>query len=98
MQHEVFDAQHADVAQLDDYVFGSCLRLLGELWFDAAGAPREPPWAEVLALPGARLHLYGKAQARPGRKMGHLTLIGPDAASVRLQALRAAERLGIEAF
>jgi len=74
------------------------LNLLGELWFDAAGAPREPPWAQVLALPGARLHLYGKAQARPGRKMGHLTLIGPDAASVRLQALRAAERLGIEAF
>ena len=74
------------------------LNLLGELWFDAAGAPREPPWAEVLALPGARLHLYGKAQARPGRKMGHLTLIGPDAAGVRLQALRAAERLGIEAF
>jgi len=74
------------------------LNLLGELWFDAAGAPREPPWAEVLALPGARLHLYGKAQARPGRKMGHLTVIGQDAAGVRQQALRAAELLGIKAF
>ena len=74
------------------------LNLLGELWFDAAGAPRQPPWAEVLALPGARLHLYGKAQARPGRKMGHLTFIGPDAAGVRQQALRAAALLGIEAW
>lgn len=74
------------------------LNLLGELWFDAAGAPRQPPWAQVLALPGARLHLYGKAQARPGRKMGHLTFIGPDAAGVRQQALRAAALLGIEAW
>ena len=34
----------------------------------------EPDWAQVLALPGAHLHLYGKAEARPGRKMGHLTI------------------------
>ena len=74
------------------------LNLLGELWFDAAGSPREPPWGAVLALPGARLHLYGKAQARPGRKMGHLTFIGLEAAGVRQQALRAAALLGIEAW
>ncbi len=30
-------------------------------------------WAEILADPGAKLHLYGKAEARPGRKMGHVT-------------------------
>ena len=35
-------------------------------------------WREILAEPGARLHLYGKGEPRPGRKMGHVTrLIGP---------------------
>ncbi|HEX9648700.1 MAG TPA: 5-(carboxyamino)imidazole ribonucleotide synthase [Alphaproteobacteria bacterium] len=34
-------------------------------------------WAEILAEPGARLHLYGKAEARPGRKMGHVTRLKP---------------------
>ncbi|MBK8071907.1 MAG: 5-(carboxyamino)imidazole ribonucleotide synthase [Ramlibacter sp.] len=82
------------------------LNLLGDLWFPqvaagqgpagAAAAPAvTPPWAQVLALPGAHLHLYGKQEARPGRKMGHLTLTGPDAASVRAVALQAAALLGI---
>ena len=74
------------------------LNLLGELWFDPAGAPRTPPWAEVLELPGAHLHLYGKAEARPGRKMGHLTLTGTSADDARAHALRAAALLGIEPF
>ena len=74
------------------------LNLLGDLWFDAAGAPRTPPWAEILALPGAHLHLYGKTEARAGRKMGHLTLTGASAESVRASALRAADLLGIEQF
>ncbi len=34
-------------------------------------------WAEILAEPGARLHLYGKAEARPGRKMGHVNRVRP---------------------
>jgi len=33
-------------------------------------------WAEILAEPTAKLHLYGKAEARPGRKMGHVTRLG----------------------
>ena len=33
------------------------------------------PWNEVLGLPGANLHLYGKHEARPGRKMGHVTRV-----------------------
>jgi 5-(carboxyamino)imidazole ribonucleotide synthase len=45
--------------------------LLGDLW-----AKGEPDWSPVFALPGASLHLYGKATARPGRKMGHLTIRG----------------------
>lgn len=35
-------------------------------------------WPEILAEPGAHLHLYGKAQARPGRKMGHVNRVWPD--------------------
>ena len=34
-------------------------------------------WLSILAEPNAKLHLYGKAEARPGRKMGHVTRIGP---------------------
>ena len=74
------------------------LNLLGDLWFDADGAEREPPWHEVLALPGAHLHLYGKANARRGRKMGHLTVTGPTAEAALEVAERAAERLGLPAF
>src|SRR5690606_39246980 len=45
------------------------VNLLGDLWFDAGGAMREPDWAAVLRLPRAKLHLYGKSQPRRGRKM-----------------------------
>ena len=50
----------------------------------------EPAWAAVLGEPDARLHLYGKATARPGRKMGHLTVLGevPDAVAARALELR----------
>jgi len=74
------------------------LNLLGDLWFDASGAARTPPWARVLQLPGAHLHLYGKRQARPGRKMGHLTFTASDAQTARQQALAAAQTLGIAPF
>ena len=74
------------------------LNLLGDLWFGADGVEQSPPWDQVLALPGAHLHLYGKLAARPGRKMGHLNLIAATPAEVRANALRAAAILGIEAF
>ena len=54
-----------------------------------------PPWAQVLALPGTHLHLYGKVQARTGRKMGHLTITGKTIADVRATASQAAKLLGI---
>ena len=73
------------------------LNLLGDLWFDATGAEREPDWAAVLALPGAHLHLYGKASARPGRKMGHLTLTAATPEAARQQARAAAAALGLPA-
>ena len=75
------------------------LNLLGDLWFDAgATAQRSPPWPAVLALPGTRLHLYGKVQARRGRKMGHLTVTAASAAAARATALQAAALLGLAAF
>ncbi len=75
------------------------LNLLGGLWFrDGAKVAAEPDWAAVLALPGSHLHLYGKTEARVGRKMGHLTFTGPDLATVRAHALRACALLGLEPF
>jgi 5-(carboxyamino)imidazole ribonucleotide synthase len=70
------------------------LNLLGDLWVDG----KTPPWHQVLALPGAHLHLYGKLKASKGRKMGHLTFTGATVAEVRANALAAAAILGIEAF
>ena len=70
------------------------LNLLGDLWW-RGGVEATPDWAAVLALPGAHLHLYGKADARPGRKMGHLTFTAPTAAQAREAALAAAAQLGI---
>ena len=76
------------------------LNLLGDLWFGAApdAAARTPDWAAVLALPGVHLHLYGKAQPRRGRKMGHVTVTAPDAAAARATALQAAALLGLAPF
>jgi 5-(carboxyamino)imidazole ribonucleotide synthase len=45
--------------------------LLGELWEGG-----EPDWAAACRFPDVKLHLYGKAEPRPGRKMGHLTAMG----------------------
>ena len=72
------------------------LNLLGDLWF-AAGAtePVEPPWQGVMALPGVHLHLYGKSEARRGRKMGHLNITAGSPAEARDVALRAAALLGL---
>jgi 5-(carboxyamino)imidazole ribonucleotide synthase len=51
------------------------LNLLGDLWFPGGGTTRrEPDWVALLAEPRAKLHLYGKAEPRPGRKMGHFTV------------------------
>lgn len=63
------------------------VNLLGDLW-----AQGEPNWAAACAWPTVKLHLYGKAGARPGRKMGHLTALGatPVEAAERALAARAA--------
>ncbi len=62
--------------------------LLGDLWENG-----EPDWAAALAMPDVKLHLYGKAGARPGRKMGHLVAFGNDAADAKAKAIEARSRL-----
>ena len=60
------------------------VNLIGDLW--KAG---QPAWREVLALPNARLHLYGKDAPAPGSKMGHVLLLDDDTD----RALATADRL-----
>jgi 5-(carboxyamino)imidazole ribonucleotide synthase len=69
------------------------VNLLGETW-----AGGEPHWDRLLAHPGAKLHLYGKREARRGRKMGHFTVLGAtvdetlrEALALRAGLARAAE-------
>lgn len=65
------------------------LNILGNAWFEGkAGRPDAPvpDWSSVLARPGARLHLYGKNDARMGRKMGHVNLVAPTLDEARQQA------------
>jgi 5-(carboxyamino)imidazole ribonucleotide synthase len=78
------------------------VNLLGELWFDAnplrpkpSEKPVSPPWAQVLALPGTHLHLYGKLSARPGRKMGHLNITAPSVAQLRETTAQVLSLLGL---
>jgi 5-(carboxyamino)imidazole ribonucleotide synthase len=73
------------------------INLLGDLWFED-GREREPDWGALLALPGMHLHLYGKRQARPGRKMGHLTVTAATPALARERANAAAAVLGLQGF
>ena len=74
------------------------LNLLGDLWFTHGDTAQTPAWDQVLALPGCHLHLYGKAQAQRGRKMGHLNITATTAEAARATALQAAAIVGIEAF
>ena len=78
------------------------LNLLGDLWLDhssgANPAQVEPPWHQVLALPGTHLHLYGKREARVGRKMGHLNITAATPEAAHAVALQAAAILGIAPF
>jgi len=71
------------------------LNILGDVWFDGA-EQREPDWAAVVAVPGAKLHLYGKAEARRGRKMGHVTCVAPTLDEALARANRVAQVLGID--
>lgn len=72
------------------------LNILGDIWFDAQGKQLEPDWTSVLGVPGAKLHLYGKTEARRGRKMGHVTVLGATLDEARQRAKHVADALGIQ--
>jgi 5-(carboxyamino)imidazole ribonucleotide synthase len=63
------------------------VNILGDLW-----NPDPPAWDRVLEIPGARLHLYGKTEPRPGRKMGHVTCVAPSPA-VAIELAAAVRRI-----
>ncbi|MFQ2344440.1 5-(carboxyamino)imidazole ribonucleotide synthase [Aeromonas dhakensis] len=66
------------------------LNLLGDLWQNGT-----PDWAALLALPGVHLHLYGKGEPRPGRKMGHVTITAADWPTVEETCQRVRQLLGL---
>ncbi len=68
------------------------VNLLGEVWLEAAGG--KPDFAAALAVPGVRLHLYEKREARVGRKMGHLSATGRTADEALQRVLEGYGRLG----
>jgi 5-(carboxyamino)imidazole ribonucleotide synthase len=77
------------------------LNILGDIWY-APGSPdsdkqREPDWAAALAVPTAKLHLYGKHEARRARKMGHVTIVAATMAQARADAGRVAAALRMPA-
>jgi 5-(carboxyamino)imidazole ribonucleotide synthase len=67
------------------------VNLLGEVWLDRND---EPDFTAALAIPGVRLHLYEKHTARRGRKMGHLSAVGPTADEALKRVLEAKRRVG----
>ena len=84
--HQTFDAN--ETSQFEQHVRAVCglplggtkplapsvmVNLLGDLWRNG----QEPDWTKVLADPSAKLHLYDKGRAAPGRKMGHFTVTAP---------------------
>ncbi|MBI2857707.1 MAG: 5-(carboxyamino)imidazole ribonucleotide synthase [Chloroflexi bacterium] len=74
----------------DLYRPAAIANLLGDLW-----ATGEPDWERALAMPDVKLHLYGKAEARPGRKMGHLTATGATPQEALRRATEARSRLAM---
>ncbi len=66
------------------------VNILGDVWKGA-----EPAWDKSFAHPNLKLHLYGKHEVRPGRKMGHFTVLAKDTETALNQALIARAELGI---
>lgn len=72
------------------------VNLLGDIWYlDDPHHAKEPDWRKLFAIPNLKLHLYGKHHPRPGRKMGHFTVIGANAEEVQKSALAARHAIGI---
>jgi 5-(carboxyamino)imidazole ribonucleotide synthase len=88
---------HAPLVQPRLHSSAVMLNLLGDLWW-SQGQELTPPWQAILALPGVHLHLYGKTEPRPGRKMGHLTVTASSLDRAEAVARQAATLLGLPPF
>ncbi|WP_350134529.1 5-(carboxyamino)imidazole ribonucleotide synthase [Nitrosomonas sp.] len=64
------------------------INLLGDVWRNG-----DPDWNIVLQHPSTKLHLYGKTEARPGRKMGHFTVLSSDIETALSEALHIKQQL-----
>ena len=64
------------------------VNILGDVW-----AKGEPRWSDLEAQAGVRLHLYGKAEARPGRKMGHFNVLADNSNSALALARKLKDQL-----
>ena len=65
--------------------------LLGDIW-----EPGEPDWTAALSMPDVKLHLYGKATPRAGRKMGHLTVLADSSDEAKTRVLEARRALAVK--
>ncbi len=68
------------------------VNLLGDVWPEG----QAPDWSVLFEQTNLKLHLYGKHEARPGRKMGHFTVVGDDADTVLQHALAVRKRIKVE--
>lgn len=73
----------------DVFAPSAIANLLGDVWLQ----DQAPDTRHALQVPGSRLHLYGKAGARAGRKMGHLSAVGTDAQDALGRVLESYRRL-----
>jgi len=78
---------------VEQYRPAAMVNLLGEP--GGAGPPVLEGFCEALATPGAHVHIYGKAESRPNRKMGHVTVLDTDLEAAREKAVRIRETLKI---
>ncbi len=76
------------LGKTEPHTAAAMANLLGELWIEGA-----PEWSYTLEIPDVHLHLYGKAEARPGRKMGHLTACSRWTEEAQELVMKARDRL-----
>ena len=99
---QITDDEHVD---LREDLCHECRRITREsgyeingmtiVWFKPDGNKFEPDWDKVLAFPHAKLHLYGKLDARKGRKMGHITCVGSTPEEAMKCALQVCDAIGL---
>jgi len=95
-EQQVRAMAHLPLGEVRQHSAAVMLNILGDVWYEGqSDAQREPAWDKILALPGAHLHLYGKAQARRARKMGHITFVAASMPAAQAQLAAACAILGI---